>query len=301
MLNSDSLDATLHSACDTDVLGWKTDAGILFGSNPPPPASEAEASSSGIVWINGATVGPGSAVPLSDEKDSLTAGGISSDQVVVHSSGFTGALCTGEAACSSSGIAVTNLLPRRLAASWWNKLPADDEDEDEDDDEVDCLPCSGAAASSFGSSGAGTSTNKGLVALALSDDGASVDDSDVGIAPVDVVTLALGGVQGEDGDAGEPGWASIPTPKDVDVDCLPFSRAAASSFGSSGTGISTKGVVALTLPEDAVSGADGDVGITPKDVVSLALPDDDGVHGEDGDPGEPGWGSMPTPEDVDVN
>jgi hypothetical protein len=57
MLNSDSLDAMLHSCCDDDVLGWKMDAGILSGLKP---------SISAIVWDSGAT----DTVPPSDDDGS---------------------------------------------------------------------------------------------------------------------------------------------------------------------------------------------------------------------------------------
>jgi hypothetical protein len=223
MLNSDSLDVMLHSACDTEVRGWNADAGILSGSNDPlPPAMAAASSSSGIVRTCGA------AEPPSDWNGSASTArvGISSDHVLTQSSGLASSLCDSPSA-GGNGV---DVLPR-AAVSRWSQLRANDEDEDDDD----CLPRSMAAASSFGSSGAGISPPNGVVTLP--DDGIPGEDGDAGTSPNGVVALLA--LPGEDGDVGisttgvvplalpdddvvpgedgEPGWGSVTTPCSHDL------------------------------------------------------------------------------------
>jgi hypothetical protein len=72
-------------------------------------------------------------------------------------------------------------------------------------------------------------------------------------------------------------------------DSLPCSTAAASCFGSSGSGAGfspPNGVITLALPGDGVSGEAGEVGVSATGEAALQLPDDDGV---------PGWGAMTSP------
>jgi hypothetical protein len=216
------LDVTLHSACDTDVRGWNTHAGIRSGSNPSPPATATAMAASSSIFAIARTSGAFFIPANAAEPDrngfvaSTVVRGSSSDHVT-QSSGLASLLCTGAADSSSSGRAGagTNVLSR-TAVSRWSELRADDEDDEEDEEEEDSLPCSTAAASCFGSSGsgAGFSPPNGVITLALPGDGVSGEAGEVGVSATGeaALQLQLPDDDGVPGDAGEPGWGSMTSP-----------------------------------------------------------------------------------------